>query len=135
MTTSPGKPRSRLIDFLIFLACAGIIVALIGTTARRSPPEPGDEQRHQQALGDLATLSHAVEKYAADTGRFPPKLEALAPRYLKQVPLDPYGNKYKLVSGPDRAFIIYYGKDGRAKGYGPMDVDVVETVEMPPLHR
>ena len=132
MTTSPAKPRSRLIDFLILLACAGVMVALIGTTARRSPPEPGDAQRHQQALDDLATLAGAVEKYAGATGRFPPKLDVLVPRYLKQIPLDPYGHKYKLFPGPDKAFLLYYGKDGRAKGYTPMDVDVVLTVEMPP---
>lgn len=35
----------------------------------------------------------AAERYRLDTGRFPPSLEALVPRYLQQVPLDPFDDQ------------------------------------------
>ena len=131
--TAPKKAHgSRVIDTVIYLTCASLLVAMIGTLARRSPQEPGDETRHTQALTDVKKLAAAVEQFAADNRKFPRKLEDLTPKYLQSVPLDPYQNHYRIVDGGHQVWVAYYGKDGRPKGFTPMDMDVMNNVQMPP---
>ena len=135
MTTTNQAPGSRAINTVIYLTCAALLVAMIGTLARRSPQEPGDEARHTQALADIKKLATAVEQFAVDNRKFPKKLDDLAPKYITAVPPDPYGNRYRIVDGGHQVWVTYYGKDGRAKGYTPMDLDVMSSVQMPPSRK
>jgi hypothetical protein len=52
----------------------------------------------------------ALRRYRADRGRYPGRLDELAPTYLKTVPIDPFGQgkplRYKAVSG-GKNFLLY----------------------------
>jgi len=41
---------------------------------------------HSARLGDLAAIRPAVQRYRAEQGRYPPRLENLVPGYLPQLP-------------------------------------------------
>lgn len=70
-----------------------------------------------EAQSRAARTGLAAERYRLDTGRFPPSLEALTPRYLQQVPLDPFDDqplRYKL----DEPGVVIYsvGEDLKDDG-------------------
>lgn len=65
-----------------------------------------------ETLGRLILVQLAIHAFRKDAGRYPVRLDELAPKYLKTVPIDPFsnaplrytvtGNSYKLWSiGPD----------------------------------
>src|SRR5262245_29404456 len=72
-----------------------------------------------RAAEDLRILGHALERYRAREGRYPPNLEALTPRDLEQgVPVDPWGRAY-LYRLPSRAYVLQtLGRDGAEGGTG-----------------
>ena len=41
----------------------------------------------------LFQLRKAIDTYRADTGQYPPSLEALVPKYLRGIPADPFTQK------------------------------------------
>ncbi|MDO9020644.1 MAG: hypothetical protein Q8S73_44165 [Deltaproteobacteria bacterium] len=67
--------------------------------------------RHERAAADA--VSHAVERFRADHGEYPPTLEALIPRYLPQIPT-PYR-----VSGEGCVFL--YEREARGATLGRLD--------------
>jgi hypothetical protein len=120
----------RLISALIVVGFVGLFMALLNTLSGRSPQEPGDAARHARAVADVKTLGRAVENFTRDKKRFPRTLDELTPQYIKSVPTDPYGNPYKLIQGGHQVWVFYYGKDGRPKGFTPMDVDIAHNVTL-----
>jgi hypothetical protein len=131
-TPHPAPSRFDRMATIVIAGTFALLVALAANNLRgRSPQEPGDEARHAQALSDVKMLGQAVEKFAADTGQFPRRWAQITPRYVQKVPLDPYGREYKIIPGGQQMWVAYYGKDGKSKGYTPMDVDVMHSVQMP----
>lgn len=80
----------------------------------------------------LAFTALAIEGFAAATGRFPETLEQLTPKFLPEVPEDPFtgmelkyrhaGKAYVVYSvGPDRqdngGLEVAPGNEARAKAY------------------
>lgn len=57
-------------------------------------PPPAAPQITQDDRNSLAALDKAVYAYWESTGRYPPSLEALAPRYIQQVPLTSTGEAF-----------------------------------------
>ena len=58
-------------------------------------------------LHTLNTLAMALELYRVDTGRYPNTLGALSPRYLPQLPTDPYSKKTFLYRHDDTKCVVY----------------------------
>jgi len=74
-----------------FLGVAALIDAL-----KKSPGG-----RVVRARRDLDRITQAIDSYFIDNGSFPPDLEALKAKYLKQMPKDPFGwQPYQYHPGP-----------------------------------
>src|SRR6185369_14676771 len=72
--------------------------------------------RKHAVVRSLATLI-AVERYRQANGRWPDRLDELKPRYLKEVPLDPYDGKplrYRRLG--DGVIVYSVGPDGADDG-------------------
>src|SRR5207244_1971518 len=65
----------------------------------------GREQHvHTSAELDLLLLEAATLLYRAETGAYPDNLQQLVPKYLPEIPLDPFGGgpiRYVKKSGTD----------------------------------
>ena len=64
--------------------------------------------------GDLSEQIHrnvrvafALAMYKSDEGRYPPKLDALTPRYLLQVPNDLFSGKELIYRPTDAGYLLY----------------------------
>ena len=94
-----------LIELLLVLVILSILAAVV------VPKFTGgtEKARKARAQTDLTTIDGAIDRFELDTGRFPSNEEGLAVLaqqqppagvkewngpYLKQVPLDPWGNPY-----------------------------------------
>ena len=62
-----------------------LILTLLALACREKEDTARDETLKQH----LAQMRQAIAKYRADTGHYPPSLEALVPRYLAAIPRDP----------------------------------------------
>ena len=75
-----------LIELLVVMAIIGGLLALAAPRYFKHV----DRARETVLKSDLASMRDAVDKYFADTGRYPASLEDLvARRYLRKVPPDP----------------------------------------------
>ena len=75
-----------LIELLVVMAIIGGLLALAAPRYFKHV----DRAREIVLKSDLASMRDAVDKYFADTGRYPASLEDLvARRYLRKVPPDP----------------------------------------------
>ena len=75
-----------LIELLVVLAILGVLLTL---AAPRYFDSVG-RAKEAALRTDLRLLREAIDKYHADTGRLPQKLQDLAQaRYLRAVPIDP----------------------------------------------
>lgn len=79
------------------------------------------------AVSDVRRLASALDRYRNRYQHIPDKKEGLAklaPEFVPQLPLDPWGHPYLYdPSGPSWADVLCYGADGRAGGIG-VDADV-----------
>jgi general secretion pathway protein G len=62
-----------------------LVLTLLAAACR----ENYDAARDEALKRDLSTMRQAIAKYRADTGHYPPSLEALVPRHLAAIPADP----------------------------------------------
>jgi general secretion pathway protein G len=81
------RPRGfTLIELLVVMAIIGGLLALAAPRYFKHV----DRAKETVLRSDLASMRDAVDKYFADTGRYPASLEDLvARRYLRKVPPDP----------------------------------------------
>jgi hypothetical protein len=67
-------------------------------------------------------LAFALAAYKADNGKYPAKLDALAPKYLPSVPNDLFNGKALIYRPADNGYLLYSvginGKDDGGRGYG-----------------
>ena len=61
------------------------LLALLALACR----EPYDAQRDEALKQTLAQMRTAIGRFRADQGQHPPSLEALVPKYLPRIPVDP----------------------------------------------
>ena len=67
-----------------------LCLVLLAVACRRE----ADSAAREAALKDVLSLMRkAIADYRADTGSYPPSLEALVPRYLAKIPADPITQK------------------------------------------
>jgi RNA polymerase sigma factor (sigma-70 family) len=86
-------------------------------------------------------LALALAAYRHDHGRYPDKLDALAPRYLREVPGDLFSGKALIYRPTERGYLLYsVGANGRDEGgHGPEDTprgdDLAVRMPLPKLTR
>jgi general secretion pathway protein G len=86
----PSSGGFTLIELLVVLAIVALLLSII--TPRYM--EQGDKAREAVLRENLAGLRVSLDKYYADKGHYPEKLEELVTtRYLRRLPLDPMTNK------------------------------------------
>lgn len=85
-----GAKRSGRGFTLIELIVVMAIVALLASIAAPRYFNSLQKSRETALLASLTTMRDAIDQYAADKGRYPESLQALAEaRYLREVPEDP----------------------------------------------
>jgi len=56
---------------------------------------------------ELVQVSLAMAAYRAENGKYPEKLEALAPKYLAKLPLDPWSGKSYIFRTEKAGYVLY----------------------------
>lgn len=82
--------RSRrgftLIELIVVLAIIALLVSIVAPRYTRSV----DTAREGSLRTSLGVMRDAIDKFAADKGRYPDSLEELAARgYIRRIPQDP----------------------------------------------
>jgi general secretion pathway protein G len=106
-----------LIELLVVLA----IIATLLTLAVPRYFQHVERSKEAVLRENLATVRDAIDQYHADTGSWPPTLEALAERrYLRAPPTDPIterADSWQLIPPPDSETGVYDLRSG-AEGTG-----------------
>ena len=75
-----------LVELLVVIAIIGTLLALAAPRYFRSV----DRSKETVLRQDLVVMRDAIQKYYADKGRYPEKLDDLvADKYLRRMPVDP----------------------------------------------
>jgi hypothetical protein len=96
------------------------------------------EDRARQ-IQDNLIVAFALAWYQRDHGRYPKKLAALAPKYLKQVPQDRFSGEPLIYRPTDKGYLLYSvevnGKDegGRGNEDDPKGDDLSVRMPLPKL--
>lgn len=115
--SSVNRPRGfTLIELLVVLAVIGTLLALAAPQYLGSVDKAKEVVLHE----NLSTLRITLDKFYADTGRYPETLEELvAARYLRAIPIDPLlesNAAWVLVSPPEKVRGGVYDIKSSAKG-------------------
>jgi hypothetical protein len=95
---------------------------------------------HEQIQRNLY-VAFALAAYRAEQGRYPMKLEALAPRYLAQVPNDLFSGKPLIYRPTAKGYLLYSvgvnGQDDQGRSYDddPPGDDLRVRMPVPELRR
>ncbi len=108
-----------LIEIMVVIVIIALLASIVGINVKSYR----DKASQKKARADIAVYVTAMKSFYADKGRYPTMsegLEILAPEYIDQISLDPWGNAYQLeVPGAEGAFdIICFGADGSEGGEG-----------------
>ncbi|MDB5293272.1 MAG: hypothetical protein JWL69_4513 [Phycisphaerales bacterium] len=91
-----------------------VIIPALMTSTKRSA--------RVQAMHEMAQAAVAATRYRLDRGAFPAKLADLMPKYLDEVPVDPFDGNPLRMSVKDGSVVIYsIGPDGKDDGGAPFD--------------
>jgi hypothetical protein len=94
--------------------------------------------RAQQLDHNLA-VAIALAAYRAENGKYPAKLDHLAPKYLPVVPLDLYRGRALIYKPDDKGYLLYSvgpnGKDEGGKRNEPDGDDLSVRMPLPPLKK
>lgn len=114
-----GKRGFTLIELLVVMT----IIALLLSIA--APRYFGSEERAREAVlhENLSTLREALDKYYADTGKYPDVLGDLVEHhYLRRIPVDPFtgDDSSWITQAPDasekgRIYDVKSGAKGKAR--------------------
>jgi len=72
----------------------------------------------------LARTALAIERYRLATGKVPERLEELVPRYLKEVPIDPFGGQPIRYRRTDPGYLLYSVNDDGQDNSGKEKAEV-----------
>jgi general secretion pathway protein G len=113
-----------MIELLVVLAIIAMLALLVAPTVMNNRVR-GQRTTAQAQMANLAT---ALDTYRLDLSAYPQSLDGLvendttrgawAGPYIKEVPLDPWGNAY-VYSAANNSFTLQsYGADGAPGGEG-----------------
>jgi hypothetical protein len=128
-----GKDASRAAGQKI-----GDLLICLLMPALRKVQQAGERQ---EQVRDNLRVALAVAAYRHDRGRYPEKLEALAPAYLAAVPKDRFSGKALVYRPSEKGYLLYSvganGKDEEGRWYDddPPGDDPGVRVPLPPLRR
>jgi hypothetical protein len=107
-----------------------ILISLLAPAVRKIQQAV---DRTQQVENNL-TLAFALALYRAEHGRYPEKLDALAPKYLPRIPQDVFSGKFLIYRPSETGYLLYsVGVNGRDDG-GRGD-DLAVRMPLPKLRR
>ena len=126
-----------LIELLVVIVILGILATLYITQIMPK----GEKAKWDLTAVQMTTIISALDSFNLDNSRYPDALEDLVVMpnyvkpekyqiggYLKEVPVDAWGNKYiyrRLTGAQKRYEIISQGADGKEGGEG-YDADIVK---------
>ena len=119
MSATKHKPRGfTLIELLVVLA----IVAMLLTLAQPRYFQSVEQSKEAILKTNLHTMRQTIDKFYADTGRYPDTLEELVEkRYLRAVPMDPLtesATQWVLIPPEDDELGKVYDVTSSASGTG-----------------
>src|SRR5947209_1044060 len=99
----------------------GDILIVLTTPAIQKVHDAHDRARQ---YNDNLQLAFALEWYRRDHKGYPEELEALAPKYLKEIPNDLFSNKPLIYRQSRTSYVLYsVGVNGRDDGGQGFDDD------------
>ena len=118
-----------LIEIMVVVVILGILAAMVAPTILNRP----DQARIVVARSDIESIAQALELYRLDNGFYPTTDQGLLalvekptfspePKhwnpegYLKQPPLDPWGNPYLYLHPGNKGVYDLYSQAGNGKG-------------------
>jgi hypothetical protein len=72
-----------------------------------------DAAQLQNARLDERALMNGVDLYKLETGHLPLRLEAMVPKYIRELRSDPWGKPYAYYQGEGGAAVVSAGPDGK----------------------
>jgi hypothetical protein len=126
-TTPPGRPLDWALGSaaLVFSGIFGIVII----AALAKPVQAlMDDRRLTKAFDQLIEVGSALERYRAETGKYPPTLDALVPTYLTEIPTDPYSGDRPRYSTVPSHRLWSFGPDEKDDG-GEEPDDIVYAVD------
>ncbi|HYZ90039.1 MAG TPA: type II secretion system protein GspG [Myxococcales bacterium] len=108
--------RSRgmtLIEIMVVLVILGLIAGAIGFNVFQRLKDA----QVKTAQLDLKAISDGVDLYHVETGNWPDNIAVLAPKYVREIRKDPWGNDYQYLKTGDGYDVYSYGPD-KAQGGG-----------------
>jgi hypothetical protein len=108
------------------------MITALPTTLARKVTENRDLER--QSLRNIP-VAFALARYHRDHGRYPERLDALAPKYLKEVPRDLFSEKPLIYRPAADGYLLYSvgpnGADDGGRGVEDMPAGDDLVVRMP----
>jgi general secretion pathway protein G len=107
-----GERGFTLLELIIVVAMIGIL-ATIAMPALKDMP-----RRAKEAVlkTNLHTIRESLDMYYGDKGRYPGTLEELVPRYLRDVPFDPF-------TGSNVTWVLIFEDEDEFGDVGPAPED------------
>ena len=102
-----------LIEIMVVLVILGLIAGAIGYNVFGQLKEA----QIKTATLDLKAIANGVDLFHVETGQWPDGLNALVPKFVREVHKDPWGQEYSYVKTGDGYDIYSYGPD-KAQGGG-----------------
>jgi general secretion pathway protein G len=102
-----------LIEIMVVLVILGLIAGAIGFSVFNQLKEA----QIKTARLDLQAISNGVDLYHVETGNWPDSLQALVPKFVREVHKDPWGGEYSFVRAGEGYDVYSYGPD-KAQGGG-----------------
>jgi general secretion pathway protein G len=111
-----GKRGFTLIELLVVLAVVGTLLALAAPRYLGSL----DKAREVVLRENLSTMRTTLDKFYADTGKYPDSLEELvSARYLRDIPIDPLldsNSAWIVIAPPEKIRGTVYDVKSAATG-------------------
>lgn len=114
-----------LMEILVVVFILGLLATLVAVNVGGHV----DPAKRTTAAANIRTIANAVSMYALEYGAPPSTADGIAAlveapeRFLKSVPVDPWGCPYHYASDGRDFTVVSYGRDGQPGGSG-LDEDI-----------
>ena len=123
----PGRPVDIALGCTALLFAGVFAIVIIATVAEPWSAFRADRKTNT-ALDRLVRIGAALERYRADKGEYPQRLDQLLPTYLTEIPEDPYSGAAPKYVALEPRRLWSFGTDGDDDGGEPPD-DLVYPVD------